>query len=237
MPSTPNILIVDDDERICRLLGRLLTREGYQVDSAQTAAAAREQVERARPSLVILDLRLPDADGLTLAREFSADSPIGIIMLTGRADVIDKVVGLEVGADDYITKPFEERELLARVRSVLRRTITGQSAAGGQEVLRFANWCLDLDAHELRDESGERVHLTTYEFTVLSTMAGRPSRVFSRDDILDLVSNRSWTPYDRSVDVIIGKLRKKIETDPAAPKIITTIRGAGYKFTTKVHHG
>jgi len=230
------ILIVDDDERLCRILSRYLVKEGYTVRVATNGDEMRSRLAGERPDLVILDLMLPDEDGLSLARELRAESDVAIVMLTGKTDTIDKIVGLELGADDYITKPFDERELLARVRTVLRRTSAKQAAASraGSSNARFAGWTLDFVAHELTSPQGEHVHLTSSQFQLLVSLVSRPNRVLSREEILGLVSGRDWTPMDRSIDVLVGKLRKKIEPDPKSPTLIKTIRGVGYKFTAHV---
>lgn len=231
-----DILIVDDDPRLCRLLERYLTREGYRASSAHSCAKARERIESSQPSLVLLDVILPDSDGLTFLRELRSAHSVPVILLTGKADVIDKVVGLELGADDYITKPFEERELLARIRTVLRRF----SAATGKEndfttsLLTFAGWKLDDEAQELTSPAGAAVPLTTYEFRLLKALTKAAPRILGRDQILDAVAGRDAMPLDRSVDVLIGKLRKKIEKNPRTPKIIKTIRGSGYKISVPV---
>ena len=239
MDAHAQILVVDDDERICRLLKRYLMREGYGVSTAANAAEMRQRVSGEMPDLVILDLNLPDADGFTLARELRSRSEVGIIMLTGKSDSVDRVVGLELGADDYVTKPFDERELLARVRSVLRRAGQSRAPASDEDgsIVRFAGWHLDLTAHELTSPKNEMVHLTSYEFQLLSMFVERPNRVLTRDQILDLVTGRDWDPFDRSIDIRIGKLRKKLEEDPKNPRLIKTIRGAGYKFTAKIERG
>ena len=185
--------------------------------------------------LVVLDLRLQAGeDGLSLARQLREESDIALIMLTGRGDWVDKVVGLEIGADDYVTKPFEPRELLARIRSVLRRVAHSQSVAveseNGKEVIRFEGWALDLDRRMLTSEGGMTVELTSYEFELLAVLASRPGRVLSRSQILELVANRRWDPDDRSIDVLIGKLRHKLREDSRSPRLIKTVRGVGYMF-------
>ena len=236
MPRSVAILIVDDDPRLCRSLARYFKQEGYEVRTATSGQEMREQLALEKPGLVILDLMLPDEDGFSLARELRATSDMAIVILTGKADSTDKVVGLELGADDYVTKPFIERELLARVRSVLRRTSEG--ARGKPEpdgsIARFSGWCLDLDSYELRSPAGETVALTPHEFQLLSTFVRHRNRVLTRQGILELVGDRDWSPDDRSVDVLVGKLRKKIEKDSQAPRLIETVRGVGYKLTAKV---
>ena len=249
MQAAARILVLDDDERIGKLLRRYLEREGYRADIATTLAQARVEVENGAPDLVILDLMLPDGSGLVLARELRDQMDIGIIILSAKQDVVDRIVGLEVGADDYMTKPFDERELIARVRSVLRRVQSAGPApvpvdvaaspaarpsvdAPEDESIRFDGWVLDRLSHELWDPDGEQVHLTSYEFQLLCTFASRPNRVLSRDEILGAVAGRKWNPYDRSIDVLVGKLRKKLEA-PSGRSLIKTIRGSGYKFTAR----
>ena len=234
MPGRHNILIVDDDERVRRLLARYLTREGYGVREAGSGEEMRSRLDAMRPDLVILDLGLPDENGLNLARELRSGSDIPIIMVTGKSDTVDKIVGLELGADDYVTKPFDERELLARVRTVLRRAAARSESAPDASSARFEGWTLDLVAHELVAPSGKQVHLTSNQFQVLACLVTHANRVLSRGEILELVAGRDWTPMDRSIDVLIGKLRRKVEPDPSSPTLIKTIRGVGYKFTARV---
>jgi DNA-binding response OmpR family regulator len=237
MSSETRILVVDDDPRICRLLSRYLTQEGYAVATAADGGEMRERVAEEAPALVLLDLKLPGEDGLTLARELRAQSDVAIVILTGKTDTIDKVVGLEVGADDYVTKPFEERELLARIRSVLRRMskpATDRVDRSEQQVARFGGWSLDLDAQELTSPEEKDVRLTSYEYQLLATLVRNPNRVLNRDQIMDAIAGREWTPLDRSIDVLVRKLRQKLGEDPQNPRLIKTIRGAGYKFTAHV---
>ena len=235
MENRQSILIVDDDPRICRLVARYLKREGYSVRTASSGTEMRSRIAEEPPHLVILDLMLPDEDGFSLAREIRAKSNVGIVMLTAKNDTVDKIVGLEIGADDYITKPFDERELIARVRSVLRRMRDDASKKENiGSIAHFEGWELDLAGYNLTSPGGEPVHLTNHEFQLLSALVTRNHRVLTRDTILDLVSGRDWDPDDRSVDVLVGKLRKKIEADPHDPKLIKTIRGAGYKLTANV---
>ncbi len=238
-PNTKRILIVDDDERICRLLSRFLSREGYAISTASSGSEMRQQWQASEHDLLILDVMMPDEDGFTLAREIRAQSEVPIIMLSGKGDTIDKVLGLELGADDYITKPFEERELLARVRSALRRSASPTPAndVAQHETFSFDEWRFDTLSQELISSAGQTVELTTYEFLVLECLVKRAHQVISRDELLDVVANRDWDPNDRSIDVLIVKIRKKIEKDSKAPKLIKTIRGAGYKFIGNVHKG
>lgn len=230
----PRILIVDDDPRICRLISRYLEREGFAVQSAADGDEMRVRLAETPADLIIMDLQLPGEDGLTLTRELRRDNDVAIIILTGKGETVDRIVGLEVGADDYLGKPFDERELLARVRSVLRRSAPSEAPVAGRPGLTFEGWHLDLDAHELTSPDGERVVLTTAEFRLLSGLAQNAKRVLNRDQLLDLVAAREWDPYDRSIDVLIGKLRRKLEEDPKSPALIKTIRGVGYMFACDV---
>jgi DNA-binding response OmpR family regulator len=236
MTRTTEILIVDDDPRLCRSLRHYFQAEGYQAHYATSADEMRHALAARRPDLVILDLMLPDEDGFTLARELRASYDLPIIILTGRTDTIDKVVGLEIGADDYVTKPFAERELLARVRSVLRRA-AGEGhgkAADSAAIACFAGWRFDLEAYELTAPDGRAVVLTHHEYDLLAAFVRHGHRVLTRDAILELLSGREWSPEDRSADVLVSKLRKKLDTDPTRPSLITTIRGVGYRLAPTV---
>jgi two-component system OmpR family response regulator len=188
------------------------------------------------PDLVILDIVLPGEDGLSIARSLRAQSNVPIIMLTGKAKPVDKVVGLELGADDYITKPFDERELLARLHCIFRRVAQIQAHTPNQEyaVAHFAGWQLDLIGHELISPNATKVYLTTHEWNLLYALVTHHGRALTRDTIIELMSGREWVPQDRSIDVLVGKLRVKIEDDVKRPRLIKTIRGVGYKFTCKV---
>jgi DNA-binding response OmpR family regulator len=234
--GSSSILIVDDDPRLCRALARYLKQEGYAVRTATSGREMRERLAEERPNLVILDLMLPDEDGFTLARELRATSDLAIVILTGKADTTDKVVGLELGADDYVTKPFSDRELLARVRSVLRRTVVDgrDKPQPAGSVACFAGWRLDLESYELTSPAGERIPLTPHEFELLRAFVQHGGRVLTREAILDLVAGRDWSPDDRSVDVLVAKLRKKLEPDPQGQRLIETVRSVGYKLMTKV---
>lgn len=229
------ILVVDDDPRICKLVARYLARENFSVATAGDAAEMWRIIEIEQLDLIILDLMLPDEDGLSLAQQLRNRSDLPIIMLTGKSDVVDRVVGLELGADDYITKPFDERELLARIRSVIRRSgaRNGDAAESGR-LARFAGWQLDLIAHQLNTPQGDTVHLTSHEFRLLSIFVTRPNQTLSRDQIVYLMSGRDWNPTDRTVDMLVVKLRKKIEQDASQPALIKTIRGEGYQFAAAV---
>lgn len=236
------ILIVDDDERICKLVSLYLQKEGYQTSyslSGEHMWSTLSETDQ-QPDMIILDLMLPDDDGISLARQLRQNLDVPIIILSAKDSPIEKVVGLEVGADDYLTKPFDERELLARIRSVMRRTNTGRSRSDRQimpdsdvsdeSVLRFEGWTLNLKQHTLHNPAGHEVYLTSHEFSLLEAFVTRPNCVLTRDTLLNLLCGRGHEPFDRSIDVLIGKLRKKLEADIKQPKLIKTIRGRGYIF-------
>jgi DNA-binding response OmpR family regulator len=237
MEKSHTILIVDDDPRICRLLQRYLEQEGYRIYTASSGKEMRQKLAESRVNLVLLDVRLPDEDGFTLVKELRARSNLAVIMVTGKSDPVDKVLGLELGADDYVTKPFNERELLARVRTVLRRSSQEQPVSEvppSRAVACFAGWQLDQATQELTSPEGARVFLTTREFQLLAALVEHAQRVLTRDAILDLLAGRDWTPIDRSIDVLIGKLRKKLGDDAQHPNLIITVRGVGYKLASLV---
>lgn len=232
-----HILVVDDDLRICRLVSNYLSKEGYKISTANDGKQMWQIFKRNAPDIIILDLILPDEDGIDIAKELRATSDVGIIMLTSKQEQIDKIIGLEVGADDYITKPFDNRELLARIHSLSRRRFAQFHKSKPEEkysIARFEGWTLNLTAHELISPEGENVHLTSYEFQLLSTLVLNAHRAISRDHILDLMAGRDWVPTDRSIDVLIGKIRKKLRQDRHNQTIIKTIRAVGYMFTSQV---
>ncbi len=229
------ILVVDDDAQICRLLTRILTAEGYATETVASGQAMRRTLLTRTFDLIILDLRLPGGeDGLTLARRLRTESDVPLIMLTGRSEQVDKVVGLEIGADDYVTKPFDRRELVARIRSILRRSQSRSATVNGSDcfksIIKFAGWTLDLGRRQLTAPGGDKIELTAFEFQLLSVLAQKPGRLLSRDQILDLVASRHWNPSDRSIDVHVGKLRRKLRDDASTPRLIKTVRGIGYMF-------
>lgn len=230
------IFLVDDDPRLCRLVSNYLGSEGYLVRTATNSAELQQLMAVEMPDLILLDIILPGEDGLSIARSLRARSNVPIIMLTGKTAPVDKVVGLELGADDYITKPFDERELLARLHSIFRRVtqIPAHSLFQNHTVAQFAGWRLDPIEHELTSPDGTKVYLTSHEWNLLYVFVTHPSRVLTRDEIVELVSGHEWAPQDRSIDVLVGKLRAKIEEDIKHPKLIKTIRGVGYKFTCRV---
>jgi two-component system, OmpR family, response regulator len=235
MDENAHILVVDDQQEICDLVSEYLSEEGFRVSVANDGAGLREAVARGRIDLVILDLVLRGEDGLQLARELRGQSDVGIIILTGRGETVDRIIGLEMGADDYLAKPFHLRELLARVRSVLRRgTARGERPAAARSLVRFAGWNLDLPSRALLSPSGEEVRLTTGEFELLAAFVSNANQVLSRDRLLDLSRHREAGPFDRTIDVQVGRLRRKLEDDPKNPTMIKTVRGGGYIFTPAI---
>jgi two-component system OmpR family response regulator len=236
MTENGHILIVDDQQEICDVVQEYLTGEGYRVSAAHDGAGMRRALAQGPVDLVILDLMLPGEDGLTLARSLRSESGIGIIILTGRGETVDRIIGLEMGADDYLPKPFHLRELLARVKAVLRRAQdrTAETPQSPRSRVRFAGWNLDLSSRELLSPSGEEVRLTTGEFDLLSAFVNNANQVLSRDRLLDLARNREAGPFDRTIDVQVGRLRRKLEDDPQNPTLIKTVRGSGYIFTPSV---
>src|SRR6516162_664412 len=236
MSDNGHILIVDDQREICDLVQEYLSGEGYRTSTAQSGAEMRRVMAQSPVDLVILDLMLPGEDGLTLARSLRQDLPnVGIIILTGRGEIVDRIIGLEMGADDYLPKPFHLRELLARVKSVLRRASSrAQREPAGSARARFAGWHLDLATRELVSPTGGEVRLTTGEFDLLAAFVNNANQVLSRDRLLDLARNREAGPFDRTIDVQVGRLRRKLEDDPQNPTLIKTVRGSGYIFTPVV---
>jgi two-component system phosphate regulon response regulator OmpR len=240
MGSNGHILIVEDDPSIRAMLGEYLRTHGYEVAEADRGTAMREAVEANLPDVVLLDVNLPGEDGLTLARFLRERYDVGIIMVTGAADIADRVAGLEVGADDYVTKPFDLRELRARVKSVLRRmqapamapAAAAAPATPAAAALRvhLGVCTLDLASHQLFGPDGAEVPLTGMEFDLLKVFVERPNQVLDRDQLLTLTRHREWEPFDRSIDIRIARVRRKIEADPEHPQAIRTIRGSGYMF-------
>ena len=236
MSDSAHILIVDDQQEICDVVQEYLTGEGYRVSTAHDGSGMRRTMGQSPVDLVILDLMLPGEDGLTLARSLRSESGIGIIILTGRGETVDRIIGLEMGADDYLPKPFHLRELLARVKSVLRRvqSRSGDGSQPSRSRAHFAGWNLDLSSRELLSPGGDEVRLTTGEFDLLSAFVNNANQVLSRDRLLDLARNREAGPFDRTIDVQVGRLRRKLEDDPQNPNLIKTVRGSGYIFTPTV---
>jgi two-component system, OmpR family, response regulator len=237
MAKTPHILVVDDDREIRSLVAQLLRKHGFRVTDAADGREMMQVIENGRFDLVVLDLMLPGEDGLSLCRRVRATSSMPIIMLTAMGEETDRIVGLEMGADDYLPKPFNPRELLARIRAVLRRAggeVPEPTAEDAGSLRVFEGWSLDTAKRELRAPDGTLVPLTAGEYDLLAAIVERPGRVLSRDQLLDLTRGRDAVPFDRSVDVQISRLRRKLETDPKEPQIIKTVRGGGYVFTCEV---
>ena len=236
MHPTQHLLVVDDHRDIRELLARFLTQHGFRVSTAEGAAAARRLLKASNVDLVVLDIMMPGEDGLSLCRELRATTSIPVILLTAVAEDTDRIVGLEMGADDYVTKPFNPRELLARVRAVLRRTLSLPPQRGElpAEQLAFDRWRLDVARRELVDADGVAVPLSTGEFLLLSAFVARPRVVLNRDQLLDLTRGRDAAPFDRSIDNQVSRLRRKIERDPKRPELIKTHWGGGYSFTAEV---
>lgn len=234
VPAT-HVLVVDDDEQISTLLARYLGGNGFRVTVVGDAAALRSAVGRGDVDLILLDLGLPDEDGLTLLRDFRQSWRRPVIVISGRGESVDRIVGLELGADDYLAKPFDLRELLARIRSVLRRAPVETIPAGeSAKSVEFDGLKLDIAARRLLDRSGQEVVLTTGEFKMLQALISRPHEVLTRDYLMNCMHGRDAGPFDRSIDVQMNRLRRKLEVDPAQPQLIKAVRGAGYLFTASV---
>lgn len=235
-----HILVVDDDPEIGQLLQDYLEKYEYRVSVAEDGKAMRMVLEGGSVDLIILDVMLPDEDGISLCRQLRQNSPVPVMMLSAAGEETDRIVGLEVGADDYLTKPFSPRELLARVKALLRRSQgpLAQKRRKQQRAqmskLAFDDWTLDRQKQELVDSEGLIVPLSRGEYTLLVAFIESAGRVLSRDGLLDLTQGRDASPFDRSIDVQVGRLRKKIEKDPKDPNIILTVRGGGYRFASKV---
>jgi two-component system OmpR family response regulator len=242
--SAVHLAIVDDETGITQLVANYLKAHGYRVSQLHDSAALFDLMAADPPLLVLLDLGLGDEDGLAVARRLREHHRCGLVIVTGRSDAVDKIVGLEVGADDYVTKPFDLRELLARIKAVQRRlepaaagaqpAAAAPAAPAARSTLRFAGWALDTAARTLYSPQQREVALTTGEFDLLSTFAKHPGRVLSRDFLLEATRGRESGPFDRTIDVQVGRLRRKIEADPENPQIIKSVRGAGYLFVPQV---
>ena len=226
MTAMPKILVVDDEMKIARLVRDYLSEAGFDVALASTGPAAVASARSERPDLVILDLGLPGMDGYDVTRAIRAQSAIPIIMLTARSEETDRIVGLELGADDYVVKPFSPRELVARVKAVLRRT----GGEVGSETIRVGDLTIGLP-HRTVERDGQRVELTTSEFELLRVLAASPGRVFTRGQLLDSIRGVSFESYERAIDAHIKNLRKKLEPDPRRPVYVLTVYGVGYKFS------
>ena len=231
MSERAHILIVEDELTSRTMLSGYFESQGYVITEAETGAEMRRAFAAGKIDLIMLDIHLPDEDGLTLLKDVRRYSDVGIIMVTGKSDDVDRIVALEMEADDYVTKPFNPRELLARAKNVIRRVRAARQNNKENRVVRFANWQLDLDQRLLIGEDDEPVHLTRGEFELLSAMTSHKGQVLTRDNLLDHLDHRQFDPSDRTVDVLIARLRKKIEEDPKCPSLIVTVHGVGYVFT------
>ncbi len=233
---TPNILVVEDDRETRALIAKYLRANACNVATAADGREMARAMSDHRVDLLILDVMLPGEDGLSLCRKVRASSHVPIIMLTARGEDVDRIVGLEMGADDYLPKPFNPRELLARINAVLRRQQAARNASAieGAAALTFQGWHIDLRLRELRNPESARVAVTGAEFDLLRTFCERPGRVLSRDSLLDLTQGRNAGSFERSIDVLVSRIRRKIEPDPQQPSLIKTVRSGGYVFTPRV---
>jgi two-component system OmpR family response regulator len=236
MTQSPHIIIVDDEAPAREMVGDYLKMHGFSVTLCDGGTSLRGAIETGMPDLVVLDLNMPEEDGLSIIRDLKSRSNVPVIMLTATASPIDRVVGLELGADDYIAKPCELRELMARIRSVLRRSAPTKPQRASEkpekdQLVRFGTKWLDLEAQTLRDDDGNEHPLTASEFSLLRVFAANPKRVLSRERLLELANARDSEAFDRAVDLRIMRIRRKIEPDPSKPAVIRTIRGGGYLFS------
>jgi two-component system OmpR family response regulator len=239
MAESAHILVVEDDAFVQKALRLYLEGEGYRISTCDNGADMHKLMAKDPADLAIMDLKLPNDDGFDLTKQLRDKYAVGIIILTSKDDAIDRVVGLEIGADDYVTIPWDERELLARIRSVMRRVSERRSAAsktydGEQRQVTFNGWVLNLDSRELRNADGEKIELTSGEFSLLNEFIEKAGRVLSRDHLLSAIYSRDWEPFDRSIDVLVTRLRRKIEQDSRHPEIIKTVRGTGYMFAAAI---
>jgi two-component system OmpR family response regulator len=236
MDSSPHILVVDDHRDIRDLVGKYLAKHGMRVSVAEGGAAMRKALRTSAIDLVVLDIMMPGEDGLSLCRHLRETTDLPVILLTAMAEETDRVVGLEIGADDYLTKPFNPRELLARIKAVLRRTqsLPRPKDTAARERVRFADWTFDANRRELVDRDGTVTPLSTAESRLLVTFVDHPNIVLSRDQLLDLTQGRAAKNFDRSIDNQVSRLRRKIEADPKNPILVKTVWGGGYSFTGRV---
>ncbi len=239
MPKA-TILSVDDDENLQLVVGQYLEDDGYRVVKAGSGKDLQEKLPHCGADVVLLDLVLPDAEGFSLIKDIRQASNAFIIIVSGKSDTTEKIVGLEMGADDYITKPFEMRELSARIKAVLRRASTdvlnenNPQQQGGPDKIFFANWCLDRTQYQLFDEKNRSADLTTGEFKLLEALLLSPNRALSREFLFELTRSGNFDSFDRAIDIQIGRIRKKLKDDPQNPKFIKTVRGVGYLFTGQI---
>jgi two-component system OmpR family response regulator len=238
MERTPHILVVDDHREIRELLAKYFAKNGLRVSVASGGAEMRQQMRAAAVDLVVLDIMMPGEDGLSLCRQLRQAGNLPVVLLTAVSEETDRIVGLELGADDYVTKPFNPRELLARVRTILRRASATPKPAADPELTRFQfdRWVLDLSRRALLDEAGNETSLGTAEFRLLQAFVTRPGMVLTRDQLLDITAGRTAQPFDRSIDNLVSRLRRRIERDPQQPMVIKTVWGDGYMFAAAVEN-
>ncbi len=235
MDAQPHILVVDDDREIRELLSRFLEKQGMRVSAARDAREARRLWPLGRYHIVVLDLMMPGESGLNFARWLRSQSNVPILMLTAMAEETDRIVGLELGADDYVQKPFNPRELLARIRAILRRTNgEGPALEADARPIQFAGWTLEPSRRRLLNPDGAEVPLTGGEYELLAALVERPNRILTRDMLMDLLRGRQAGPFDRAIDVAVSRLRRKLEDDGRNPNLIKTVRGGGYVLSTTV---
>ena len=232
--AAPLVLLVDDEATLREPLAEYLTGQGFRVSEAESAASARTALLNHAPDIALVDIMMPGEDGLSLTRHLIESRDVPVILLTARGEATDRIVGLEIGADDYVTKPFEPRELVARIRSVLRRSSRPAQPQGGEPVYEFEGWQLDPVKRRLTDPDGASVSISTAEFRMLRAFLDHPLSVMSRDRLLDMVQGREAQLFDRAVDNQVSRLRRKIEADSRDPQFIQTVRGGGYRFAAEV---
>lgn len=234
--AAPHILVVDDEPEVRLLLRTALEQNGFTVAEAATGTDMLALIDKNMPALITLDLRLGGEDGFALARTIRAQRNVPIVMISGKGDMVDRVVGLELGADDYIAKPFQMREVVARIRAVLRRYSGGEAPVVSNDKVgryTFDGWTLDTSRRQLTKPGGQHCELTTAEFNLLCILVRRPGRVLSRDELMDQLKGQDWTPLDRTIDGLVARLRKKIESEGGPAKLVKTVRGVGYVFTAE----
>jgi two-component system OmpR family response regulator len=234
MERLDHVLVVDDDAEIRALLGEYLERNGFRVSLATDGREMRRALDASRPDIVVLDVMLPREDGLALCRDLRAQSSLPVIMLTAKVEEVDRIIGLEMGADDYLPKPFNPRELLARIKSILRRTRALPPARPDVRRVRFAGWLLDLAARQLVSPDGVVTALSSAEYRLLAVFVEHPNRVLHRNQLMDLALGRDATPFDRSIDVQVSRLRMRLRDDAREPRIIKTVRSEGYLLAAQV---
>ena len=238
MTNHPDHILIVEDEPVTRAtLAGYFEEAGYKISEAEDGEGMRAALDKAPVDLVLLDINLPGEDGLTLLRELRRSSEVAVILVTGKTDQVDRIVGLELGAHDYVTKPFDTRELLARAKNLIRLTRAAREAAGEAAVRTFDGWTFNKSHRRLVSPSGEDVPLTRGEFELLAALLSNPGRVLTRDNLLDHVSHRDWQPNDRTIDVLVGRVRRKIEDDPRQPKRLITVHGIGYVFAGESRTG